>query len=156
MMEETIKKWHDHLRGQYAPGLDGLLHEDCVFYSPVVFTPQRGRELTKMYLEAAGATLGAAPDQQDRAPSESSAEATSKIESIPFRYTKEVVAGNTAVLEFERTIGGKYINGVDILTCDDEGKIIEFKVMIRPLQAVNLLHQQMAAMLKQMEGAKAS
>lgn len=157
MMEETIKKWHEYLRGQYAPGLDGLLHEDCVFYSPVVFTPQRGRELTKMYLEAAGATLGASPEEQDGAPSATGSESKSesKTASIPFRYTKEVVAGNTAVLEFERTIGGKYINGVDILSCDDEGRIIEFKVMIRPLQAVNLLHQQMAAMLKQME-SKAS
>jgi len=148
MMEETLKKWHDHLRGRFAPGLDGLLHEDCVFHSPVVFTPQRGRELTKMYLNAAGATLGAGPDE--------AAEGAPKSDSIPFRYVKEVVAGNTAVLEFERTMGGKYVNGVDILTCDDDGLIIEFKVMIRPLQAVNLLHQQMAAMLKKMEGAKAS
>jgi hypothetical protein len=146
MMKETLEKWHDHLRGRYAPGLDGLLHEDCVFYSPVVFTPQRGRELTKMYLTAAGATLG---DTSDAA----SKDAKPKGDSIPFRYIKEVVAGNTAVLEFERTMGGKYVNGVDIITCDDNGLIIEFKVMIRPLQAVNHLHQQMAAMLKKMEGA---
>ena len=66
--------------------------------------------------------------------------------------TKEVVAGNTAVLEFERTSGGKYINGVDIITCDDDGKIIEFKVMIRPLQAINMMHAQMKAMLDKMKG----
>ncbi|MGY8803158.1 MAG: hypothetical protein ACKVK6_02860, partial [bacterium] len=73
---------------------------------------------------------------------------------IPFRYIKEVVAGNTAMLEFERTSGGKYMNGIDIITCDDEGKIIEFKVMIRPLQAVNLLHKQMGAMLEKMSDGK--
>ena len=146
MMEKTIQKWHEHIRGNYEPGLDGLLHDDCVFYSPVVFTPQRGKELTKMYLMAAGATLGDASGD---------AAAKEKDENhIPFRYTKEVVAGNTAVLEFERTSGGKYMNGVDIITCDDEGMIIEFKVMIRPLQAVNLLHQQMGAMLKSMEETK--
>ena len=143
MMEQVIQDWHAYLRGNYEPGLDALLHDDCVFYSPVVFTPQRGKELTKMYLNAAGATLGDA-DLDGKA-------AENDEKNIRFRYTKEVVAGNTAILEFERTMGGKYINGVDIITCDDDGKIIEFKVMIRPLQAVNLLHEQMAAMLKKME-----
>ena len=143
MMEKVMQDWHQHLRGNHEPGLDGLLHDDCVFYSPVVFTPQRGKELTKLYLNAAGATLGD--------PDASKKPKVSDENHIPFRYIKEVVSGNTAVLEFESTMGGKYINGVDILTCDDDGKIIEFKVMIRPLQAVNMLHQAMGAMLKTME-----
>ena len=63
---------------------------------------------------------------------------------------KEILSGNHAVLEFETSIGGKYVNGIDMITCDDEGKIIEFKVMIRPLQAVNLIHEQMKAMLESM------
>ena len=148
MMEKLIQDWHQYLRGNYEPGLDGLLHDDCVFYSPIVFTPLRGKEITKLYLNAAGATLG------DQAADNQRKDGDKK--HIPFRYTKEVVAGNTAILEFERTLDGKYINGVDIITCDDEGKIIEFKVMIRPLQAVNLMHEKMAAMLKQMEAGKAS
>ncbi len=69
-----------------------------------------------------------------------------------FQYTKEVLAGDTAVLEFESEVGGKYVNGVDIIRCNDQGKIIEFRVMIRPLQAVNMLHQQMAKMLESMKG----
>ena len=143
MMEKVMQDWHQYLRGNYEPGLDGLLHDDCVFYSPIVFTPLRGKETTKLYLNAAGATLGdQAEDNQPKADDE---------KHIPFRYTKEVVSGNTAILEFERTMGGKYINGVDIITCDDDGKIIEFKVMIRPLQAVNLMHRAMGAMLKKME-----
>jgi hypothetical protein len=68
-----------------------------------------------------------------------------------FRYTKKVLAGDTAVLEFETTVEGKYVNGVDIIRCDDEGKIVEFRVMIRPLQAVNAVHRQMAAMLETMQ-----
>jgi len=143
MMEKVIQDWHQYLRGDYEPGLDDLLHDDCVFYSPVVFTPQKGKELTKMYLNAAGATLG------ETGAADNAAQRDEK--NIAFRYIKEVVAGNTAILEFERTMGGKYINGVDIITCDDDGKIIEFKVMIRPLQAVNFLHQQMASMLEKME-----
>jgi len=145
MIEKTIQNWHDHMRGNYEPGLDGLIHDDCVFYSPVVFTPQKGKEITIMYLNAAGATLGNAEDGDPKERDEN---------HIPFRYIKEVVAGNTAMLEFERTSGGKYMNGIDIITCDDEGKIIEFKVMIRPLQAVNLLHKQMGAMLGKMSDGK--
>jgi hypothetical protein len=68
-----------------------------------------------------------------------------------FRYTKEVLAGHHAVLEFEAEVGGKYINGVDIITCDAEGRIIEFRVMIRPLQAVNMMHEQMKALLEKMK-----
>ncbi len=60
------------------------------------------------------------------------------------------MSGNLAVLEFETEMGGKYVNGVDIITCDDDGKIIEFKVMIRPLQAINTVHDAMRAMLEQM------
>lgn len=145
MIETTIQNWHDYMRGNYEPGLDELIHDDCVFYSPVVFTPQKGKEITIMYLNAAGATLG---DAADGDPKERDAN------DIPFRYIKKVVEGNTAMLEFERTSGGKYMNGIDIITCDDEGKIIEFKVMIRPLQAVNLLHKQMGAMLTKMSDAK--
>ncbi|MEZ5135574.1 MAG: hypothetical protein R2699_11120 [Acidimicrobiales bacterium] len=67
-----------------------------------------------------------------------------------FRYVKQVLAGNHAVLEFETTMDGTYVNGVDIITCDDDGLIVEFKVMLRPLQAVNLVHAQMKAMLERM------
>ena len=69
-----------------------------------------------------------------------------------FRYTKKVISGNQAVLEFETSMGGKYVNGVDIISCNDEGKIVEFKVMLRPLQAVNAVHAAMGAMLKKMQG----
>ena len=143
-IEKTLQNWHQHLRGTYEPGLDGLLHEDSVFYSPVVYSPQKGKEITKLYLTAAGNTLGPEDGtalQKEKDP-----------DHIPFHYVKEVASGNTAVLEFEQTLDGKYLNGVDIITCDDEGKIIEFKVIVRPLQAINLLHKKMAAMLEQMKG----
>ena len=129
------------MRGQLEGGLDALLADDCVFYSPIVFTPQVGKEITKMYLLAAGQTLPG--DKKD-----SESESTEK--SGKFRYVKEVMSGNTAVLEFETTVEGKYANGVDIITCNDEGKIVEFKVMFRPLQAINAVHRQMGAMLEKM------
>ena len=143
MIETWVENWHKQVRGEFAGGLDALLADDVVFYSPIVFSAQKGIELTKMYLQAAGATFEAAT----RAQGGSAAKPESK-----FHYIKEVFSGNCAILEFETEMGGKYVNGVDIITCNDEGRIIEFKVMIRPLQAVNLMHQQMAAMLEKMNG----
>ena len=143
MIEQTVADWHRHLRGQLPGGLDALLHDDVVFYSPIVYTPQQGKAITKMYLEAAGQTL----------PGDASAGGGSGGSGGGFRYTKEVLAGHTAVLEFETTVEGKYVNGVDIIRCDADGKIVEFRVMVRPLQAVNLVHRQMAAMLELMKPA---
>jgi hypothetical protein len=143
MIDQVIQKWHAHLRGKLPGGLDELLDDDVVFFSPIVYTPQEGKAITKLYLEAAGQTLPG-----DAAPSTSGGGAPT---GGGFRYTKEVLAGDTAVLEFETTVGGKYVNGVDIIRCNDEGRIVEFRVMIRPLQAVNLVHEQMAAMLESMK-----
>jgi hypothetical protein len=148
MIETTIARWHQHLRGELPGGLDELLHDDVVFYSPVVFTPQRGKAVTKMYLEAAGATLGGDPDPAP--PGSTGDSGGSKVVGGKFRYVSEVMSGNRAVLEFETEMSGKYINGVDLITCDEEGKIIEFKVMVRPLQAINTVHDAMRAMLEQM------
>ncbi|NNL67126.1 MAG: nuclear transport factor 2 family protein [Myxococcales bacterium] len=141
MIDACIADWHDFLRGRLEGGLDAILADDVVFYSPIVFTPQSGKEVTKLYLNAAYATFGG--DEPKRASGESAGS---------FRYVKEVLSGNHAVLEFETMVEGKYVNGVDIITCDDDGKIVEFKVMIRPLQAVNLMHAQMKAMLEKMQG----
>ena len=133
-IERVIEGWHAYLRGELPGGLDELLDDDVVFYSPIVYTPQAGKAITALYLEAAGQSLpGDGKSSEGR-----------------FRYTKQVLAGDTAVLEFETTVEGKYVNGVDIIRCNDDGRIVEFRVMIRPLQAVNLVHRQMAAMLEQM------
>ncbi len=146
MIEQFIENWHKYLKGQLSGGLDELLDENVTFYSPVVYTPQEGREITKLYLSAAAGTFG---DDSGESGAASKPETSSTPDS--FRYTKQVLSGNQAVLEFESTVGGKYVNGVDIIECNDEGKVIEFKVMIRPLQAVNMVHQQMAKMLKKIQ-----
>ncbi|HRW36690.1 MAG: nuclear transport factor 2 family protein [Acidimicrobiales bacterium] len=146
-IEGTVARWHDHLRGKLPGGLDELLHDDVVFYSPIVYTPQEGKAITRLYLEAAGQTLPGEP-REDGA-------GEGGDRAGRFRYTKQVLSGDTAVLEFETTVEGTYVNGVDIIRCDEEGRIVEFRVMIRPLQAVNRVHQQMAAMLEAMKGAGA-
>ena len=134
MIHEVIEKWHLHMKGQLPGGLDELLDDDVVFISPIVFTPQEGKAITKLYLQAAGQTL----------PGEKQSSGSPTNDDKSFRYIKEVLSGSTAVLEFETY-------GIDMITCNDEGKITEFKVMIRPLQAINLVHKQMGEMLERMK-----
>lgn len=142
-IHDCIHRWHQVTRGELS--IDEVLHPDVVFLSPIVFTPQRGRDVTKLYLSAAGATLaGATPESADDGPS--------FAEESSFRYTKQILQGHHAMLEFETQVEGKYANGVDIISCDDDGQIVEFKVMMRPLQAINAVHAQMKAMLEQLSG----
>lgn len=141
MIESVVEKWHQYL-GSGDPGqLEALLDDEVIFYSPIVYTPQVGRELTTMYLRAAGATFTGGETTENRDDRER-----------PFRYTKQVLAGDTAVLEFETTMAGKYVNGVDIIRCNTAGRIVEFRVMIRPLQAVNTVHRQMGQALGVIDG----
>jgi hypothetical protein len=146
MIEKCMENWHKQLRGELEGGLDALLDDDCVFYSPIVFSPQKGKALTKMYLHAAGSTFSGSDE-----PTEAALHDDANSDGKKFHYVKEVMSGNHAVLEFETELQGKYVNGIDMITCNDEGKIVEFKVMIRPLQAIQMMHAQMAAMLEKMK-----
>lgn len=122
-----LKHWHEVLDGgSTIDGLTSILHEDVVFHSPVVHTPQKGRKIAIAYLAAAGKTLG----------------------NDSFEYLRAVVSGETAVLEFRTTMEGVEVNGVDIITFNEEGKITDFKVMVRPLQAVNKVWEMMGSQLK--------
>lgn len=146
MIADVVSRWHAYMRGELPGGLDELLDDEVVFYSPIVFTPQRGKQITSLYLTAAAQTFGGAEAGGDEA---DGAEADAAYRGR-FRYTKSVLSGDTAMLEFETTMKGKYVNGIDIIRCNDQDRIVEFRVMIRPLQAVNLVHEQMAARLDSM------
>ncbi len=139
----AIEKWHEIMKNpgpNITEKLDDLLHDDVIFYSPVVFTPQKGKEITKLYLSAAGGVFSSNKDKEQSKPKESK-----------FRYTKELIHDNHACLEFETEINGIYVNGIDLITWNDENKITEFKVLVRPLQAVNTLHQMMGEMLDKLK-----
>lgn len=123
---DPISTWHQLLDQRNVRGLDALLADDAVFHSPVVHTPQVGKAITKMYLAAALQVLG----------------------NETFRYVREVRAGRDAVLEFEVELDGIKVNGVDMIQWNERGEIVDFKVMLRPLKAVNLIHEKMAAMLQ--------
>ena len=122
----TLSTWHQLVASRDAKGLDALLADDVVFLSPVVHTPQAGKAITTRYLAAAFHVFF----------------------NPSFRYVREIAGPRDAVLEFEVEIDGIAVNGIDMLTWNDEGRIVEFQVFIRPLKAVNLIHQKMGAMLQ--------
>ena len=122
----TLSTWHELVRTRNTKGLSSVLADEVVFYSPLVYAPQVGKTITFQYLSAAFHVFL----------------------NESFRYVGELTGPRDAVLEFQVEIDGINVNGVDMIKWDDEGKIAEFKVMIRPLKAVNLIHQKMAAMLQ--------
>ena len=123
----TLDRWHEVVARGDSALLDEILAEDCVFFSPVVHTPQRGRDITRLYLTGAMHVLNEG-----------------------FHYVKEVVTPEHAVLEFVCEIDGIEVNGVDIMSFDEQGKISEFKVMVRPLKAISMVHARMQQMLEQL------
>jgi hypothetical protein len=125
MTSPVIDAWHALAKSRDPAALDALLADDAVFHSPVVHTPQQGRAIVRLYLLAAFQVLG----------------------NESFHYVREVIGERDAVLEFAGEIDGITINGVDIIRWNDEGRIVDFKVMVRPLKAVNLLHQKLGEML---------
>lgn len=127
-----LQSWHHIVRTRDPNELLDLLADDVVFHSPVVHTPQIGKAITTMYLTAALYVFG----------------------NESFRYVREVVGESDAVLEFETEIDGIIVNGVDMIKWNADGEITEFKVMVRPLRAINVIHEKMGEMLKKASGQR--
>lgn len=121
-----LADWHEIVHTRNPRGLDALLADEVVFHSPVVHTPQHGKVLALQYLRAAVQVFG----------------------NESFRYVREIASERDAVLEFEVEIDGVYVNGVDMIRWDEAGRIVDFKVLLRPLKAVLGIQQRMAAMLQ--------
>ncbi len=131
MATTGLDGWYAYMKAHDRDALWELLHPDVVFESPVVHTPQRGRDITFKYLSSAETVLG----------------------GPGFRYVGEWRSATGAVLEFENNIEGITINGVDIISFADDGRITHFKVMVRPLKAVNMLHRLMGEQLMRLQTA---
>lgn len=126
-----VGRWHDYMNSNAdAALLADILADDAVFHSPVVHSPQAGKPKVMLYLLSAAKVLG----------------------GDGFRYVREVIEGNDALLEFEAEIDGVHINGIDLIRFDQDGKIKDFKVMVRPVKAVNKLWEMMAAQLQAAQG----
>ena len=131
MRHDGLAAWHRVLAEGNPPAeLARIVAEDAVFHSPVVHTPQEGRDKVVRYLAAAGRVLGAPGGH------------------AKFRYVRELVDGHEACLEFVAEIDGITINGIDLIAFDLDWKIRDFKVMVRPLKAINKLWELMAAELQ--------
>lgn len=129
--EQGLARWHSVIdNGSKPEELTAIIAEDAVFHSPVVHTPQQGRAIVVAYLSAAGQTLG----------------------NDSFTYVRELLDGDNAMLEFTTEMDGVHVNGVDLIRFDENGMIKDFKVMVRPLKAVNKVWEQMAAQLERMKG----
>lgn len=124
----TLKRWHEFVATKNPQILDELLADEAVFHSPVVWTPQEGKQITKLYLTAAVSILN--------------------DENANFSYVKEIVQGNHLILEFVANIDDVSINGVDMIELNNEGEMIDFKVMIRPLKAIHKIHEKMGELLQ--------
>ena len=125
-----LQSWLDWITQDHdAEGLSAQLAEEVVFQSPVVHTPQKGKPITFAYLMAAGQTLG----------------------GDTFRYVRAFDCGERAVLEFECEMDGILVNGVDMIEWNEDGQITDFKVMVRPLKAIQKVHAEMGAMLEKMK-----
>jgi SnoaL-like domain len=120
-----LERWYAYIKSQDHAALFDMLHPDAVFESPVVHTPQRGREITYKYLASADKVLG----------------------GPGFAYVGEWVGPASAILEFENVINGIKVNGIDMIRWNSDGQIVHFKVMVRPLKAIQMVHQMMGEML---------
>ncbi len=132
MIPKVIEAWHEVVKSRDIKLLDALLAEDATMFSPVVHTPQKGKAITKLYLMGAMQTIG----------------------NEHFKYIQEAYGDKFAVLEFETQIDGKTVNGVDMISWNDDEQITEFKVMIRPLQGINAVHKAMGEALANFQQGK--
>lgn len=125
-MNPHIHRWHDVVKSRDLRALDALLDDSVVFHSPVVHSPQKGKAITKMYLAGALHVLG----------------------NEHFRYVREISNETDVLLELESVVDGVHINGVDIIRFNEQGHIVDFKVMLRPYKALDAVKQRMAEMLQ--------
>ena len=126
MTPPVIARWIDIIENGRTSELESLLAEDAVFYSPAVFSPQEGRNTTLAYLTAAAKVFG----------------------DTDFHYVEKWYGERSAILEFAATIDGKYVNGIDMIHWNDDGKIVSFKVMMRPFKGLQVIMPKMAELLQ--------
>jgi hypothetical protein len=132
MVPKVLQEWHKIVETRDVKLLDALLADEATMFSPVVHTPQRGKAITKLYLMGAMHTIA----------------------NENFKYIQEVYNDHFAMLEFETVIDGKIVNGVDMITWNENNQITEFKVMLRPLQGINAVHKAMGEALEKFQQGK--
>lgn len=126
MQPKPLAVWHECVAKNDLSAFLELVAEDAVFQSPAIHTPQVGKAKVAMYLQGALMVLN----------------------KPGFRYVEEWVNPRSAVLEFEGTVDGMAINGVDLIRWNDEGHVTGFKVMVRPFKGLTALMEAMKKLLQ--------
>lgn len=126
-----LNTWHAMIENKAVNNIANLLADDVTLFSPVIHTPIQGKKMVSLYLTAAFHTFL----------------------NGTFNYNRTFTSNNAAVLEFSLRINEIDINGIDMITWNESGKITEFKVMIRPYKALNMINDQMTAMLDKLKQA---
>ena len=127
-MPPAIARWHAFVAEPSAQALRDMLAPDAVFRSPVVHTPQVGGEAAFAYLRAAAHVLGPT-----------------------LRYGRQWYGDDDAVLRFAAEVDGFAVDGIDMITWNDDGLITDFTVMVRPLKGLQALMSAMAQQLQQQQ-----
>jgi hypothetical protein len=121
--QKFLTTWFKAIEARDMDIIKPILAEDIVFYSPAFWKPKEGKEVALIILKT--------------------------VESIfeNFTYTKQWVDGNEIILEFSAEVAGKNVKGIDRITLNEQGEAIEFEVMVRPLNGLMLLAQNMGEKL---------
>jgi SnoaL-like domain len=125
MTPDVIQRWVDFMSTGDSAMLADLLDDDVVFHSPAVFTPQVGRKKTSAYLLAAEAVFA----------------------DTGFHYLDRWYGERSAVMQFAAGLDGIVVEGIDMIQWNDDDRIVSFKVMVRPLKALQALIPRMAEQL---------
>jgi hypothetical protein len=128
-MPNTLAAWHELIQEKNTQNISVMLADTVVMHSPVMYSPVVGKALVSLYLTAAFYTFI----------------------NDDFKYVRELASDSDAILEFTTVIDGIFVNGVDMMTWNEAGEIVDFKVMVRPLKAVNLIHEKMQILLEKLK-----
>lgn len=124
-MTDTLQLWHKFVATQDATILNEILADNVQFHSPFVWKPKDGKAITTVILTTVTQVFQ------------------------EFRYVREILDGNNWALEFEAKIGELTLRGVDLIQLNEDGLIIDFEVMVRPANALQVLGLEMSRRLEQ-------
>ena len=124
-MNEQLLQWHKFVESGDAGILEELLADNVRFHSPFVWKPKDGKAITTLILTTVTQVFQ------------------------EFSYIREIFDGNNWALEFEAKIGQLTLRGIDLIRLDDDRKISDFEVMIRPANALQALGLEMGRRLEQ-------
>ncbi len=122
-MDEFLARWHVMIESGDSSALPDMLAEDVVFRSPFAFTPYRGRRAVAGLLQTVIQVFR------------------------DFRYHRQFVSRDSAALEFSASVGDLSLKGIDLIRLGEDGRIVDFEVMIRPANALLALGEEMGRRL---------